>query len=69
MAIRKKVITPAAKAKELVDKYGAVVAQEVADGILTEIQELGWNQVKIDYYLDVKNGINIIAEYLAKKVE
>lgn len=62
----KKEITPGQKAKELVDKYGITVAQEVADAILTEVQEIGWNQKKIDYYLDVKNGIKVIAQYRAQ---
>ena len=66
MAAVKKELTPGQKAKELVDKYGIVVAHEVANAILTEVQELGWNQKKIDYYLDVKSGVNVIAQYRAQ---
>lgn len=67
MVIKKKEVTPAAKAKELVDKHGAEVADKVVDGLLTEVQELGWDQKRIDYYLDVKNCIKIISEFKAKK--
>lgn len=67
MVIKKKEVTPAAKAKELVDKHGTDVADKVVDGLLTEVQESGWDQKRIDYYLDVKNGIRIIAEFKAKK--
>ena len=49
MAAVKKELTPPQKAKQLVDNYGVVVAKEVIDGILTEVQELCWNQKKIDY--------------------
>ena len=69
MTINKKVLTPGAKAKELVDRYGVEVASEIVDGLLTEIQELGWIQKKIDYYLDVKNGIRLIAQFRAQKQE
>lgn len=41
------------KANELINKHGAEVAHEIADGMLTEIQD-GWNQEKIDFWLDVK---------------
>jgi hypothetical protein len=67
--INKKRLTPEAKAKELSDRYGVIVADEIVDGLLTEIQELSWNQGKIDYYLDVKNGIRLISEYRAQKQE
>jgi hypothetical protein len=67
MTISKKEITPGAKAKELVDKNGVEVADKIVDGLLTEIQESGWDQKRIDYYLDVKSGIRIIAEFKAKK--
>lgn len=67
MTISKKEVTPAAKAKELVDKHGVDIADKVVDGLLTEVQESGWSQRRIDYYLDVKNGIRIIAEFKAKK--
>lgn len=63
MAAIKKELTAPQKAKQLVDKYGVVVAKEVIDGLLTEIQELGWNQKKIDYYLDVRSGISLIEKY------
>jgi hypothetical protein len=66
MTISKKEVTPAAKAKELVDKHGVDIADKVVDGLLTEVQESGWSQRRIDYYLDVKNGIRIIAEFKAK---
>lgn len=64
MAAVKKELTPPQKAKQLVDSYGVVVAKEVIDGILTEVQELGWNQKKIDYYLDVRGGVSMIETYL-----
>jgi hypothetical protein len=64
MAAVKKELTPPQKAKQLVDSYGVVVAKEVIDGLLTEIQELGWNQKKIDYYLDVRSGVSVIETYL-----
>lgn len=67
MVIKKKEVTPAEKAKELVDKHGTDVADKVVDGLLTEVQELGWDQKRIDYYIDVKSGIRIIAEFKAKK--
>jgi hypothetical protein len=63
MAAAKKDLTAPQKAKQLVDKYGIVVAKEVIDGILTEIQEIGWNQDKVDYYLDVRSGVNLIEEH------
>lgn len=63
MAASKKELTTPQKAKQLVDKYGVVVAKEVIDGLLTEVQELGWNQKKIDYYLDVRSGISLIEEH------
>lgn len=66
MKINKKVVTPAAKAKELVDKNGSEIADKIVDGILTEIQEIDWDQKRIDYYVDVKNGIKVIAEFRAK---
>lgn len=64
MAAIKKELTPPQKAKQLVDSYGVVVAKEVIDGLLTEIQELGWNQKKIDYYLEVRSGISVIEKHL-----
>lgn len=67
MAASKAQLTPGQKAKQLVDKYGVVVAKEVIDGLLTEIQELGWNQTKIDYYLDVRSGISMIETHLNQK--
>jgi hypothetical protein len=67
MTISKKEITPGAKAKELVDKNEVEVADKIVDGLLTEIQGSGWDQKRIDYYLDVKSGIRIIAEFKAKK--
>jgi hypothetical protein len=45
------------KAKELIGKYGAVIANHVVDEIITELQT-DWNQDRIDFYLDVKNIIN-----------
>lgn len=69
MTTNKKILTPGAKAKELSDRHGVIVADEVVNGILTEIQEIGWNQAKIDYYLDVKNGIKLIAQFRAKNQE
>jgi hypothetical protein len=63
MAANRKELTAPQKAKQLVDKYGIVVAKEVIDGILTEIQEIGWNQDKVDYYLDVRSGVNLIEEH------
>ena len=41
------------KAKELVNKYGKIIADNVCDDIITELQE-NWNQDRIDFYLDVK---------------
>ena len=38
MAASKKDLTAPQKAKQLVDKYGVVVAKEVIDGLLTEVQ-------------------------------
>jgi hypothetical protein len=67
MAAAKKDLTAPQKAKQLVDKYGVVVAKEVIDGLLTEVQELGWNQKKIDYYLDVRSGISLIEEHSKPK--
>ena len=67
MAAAKKDLTAPQKAKQLVDKYGIVVAKEVIDGLLTEVQELGWNQKKIDYYLDVRSGISLIEEHSKPK--
>ena len=64
MAAAKKDLTAPQKAKQLVDNYGVVVAKEVIDGLLTEIQELGWNQKKIDYYLDVRSGVSVIEKHL-----
>jgi hypothetical protein len=63
MAASRKELTAPQKAKQLVDKYGVVVAKEVIDGILTEIQEIGWKQDKIDYYLDVRSGVSLIEEH------
>jgi hypothetical protein len=63
MAASRKELTAPQKAKQLVDKYGVVVAKEVIDGILTEIQEIGWNQDKVDYYLDVRSGVSLIEEH------
>ena len=63
MAAVKKELTPPQKAKQLVDNYGVVVAKEVIDGILTEIQEIGWKQDKIDYYLDVRSGVSLIDKH------
>jgi hypothetical protein len=63
MAANRKELTAPQKAKQLVDKYGIVVAKEVIDGILTEIQEIGWKQDKIDYYLDVRSGVSLIEEH------
>jgi hypothetical protein len=63
MAANRKELTAPQKAKQLVDKYGIVVAKEVIDGILTEIQEIGWNKDKVDYYLDVRSGVNLIEEH------
>lgn len=67
MAASKTELTAPQKAKQLVDKYGVVVAKEVIDGLLTEVQELGWNQKKIDYYLDVRSGISLIEEHSKPK--
>jgi hypothetical protein len=67
MAASKAELTAPQKAKQLVDKYGVVVAKEVIDGLLTEVQELGWNQKKIDYYLDVRSGISMIEEHSKPK--
>jgi hypothetical protein len=67
MAASKVQLTAPQKAKQLVDKYGVVVAKEVIDGLLTEVQELGWNQNKIDYYLDVRSGISMIEEHSKPK--
>ena len=67
MAATKKELTAPQKAKQLVDRYGVVVAKEVIDGLLTEVQELGWNQKKIDYYLDVRSGISVIEKHLNTK--
>jgi hypothetical protein len=67
MAISKKVISPAAKAKELVERHDTEIADKIVDGLLTEVQEIGWDQKRIDYYLDVKNCIKIIAEFKANK--
>lgn len=64
MAASKAEIKPGQRAKNLVDKHGVVVAREIVDGILTEIQGVAWLQDKIDYYLDVRNGIGIIEKYL-----
>ena len=64
MAASKVELTAPQKAKQLVDRYGVVVAKEVIDGLLTEVQELGWNQKKIDYYLDVRSGISVIEKHL-----
>ena len=69
MIVNKKILTPGAKAKELSDRYGVIIADQIVDGLLTEIQELGWIQKKIDYYLDVKNGIRLIAQFRAQKQE
>ena len=66
MAANRKELTAPQKSKQLVDKYGVVVAKEVIDGILTEVQELGWNQKKIDYYLDVRGGVSMIEEHKNK---
>jgi hypothetical protein len=63
MAANRKELTAPQKAKQLVDKYGIVVAKEVIDGILTEIQEIGWKQDKIDYYLDVRSGVILIDKH------
>jgi hypothetical protein len=67
MAASKVQLTAPQKAKQLVDKYGVVVAKEVIDGLLTEVKELGWNQNKIDYYLDVRSGISMIEEHSKPK--
>jgi hypothetical protein len=67
MAASKVELTAPQKAKQLVDRYGVVVAKEVIDGLLTEVQELGWNQKKIDYYLDVRNGVSIIEKHSKKQ--
>lgn len=67
MAANRKELTAPQKSKQLVDKYGIVVAKEVIDGLLTEVQELGWNQKKIDYYLDVRSGISVIEKHLNTK--
>lgn len=67
MVISKREVSPAVKAKELVNRHGAEVASEVVNGLLTEIQGIGWDQKRIDYYLDVKNCIKIIAEFKAMK--
>lgn len=67
MAANRKELTAPQKSKQLVDKYGVVVAKEVIDGLLTEVQELGWNQKKIDYYLDVRSGISVIEKHLNTK--
>jgi hypothetical protein len=64
MIVRKekpKAMTSAEKAKELTDKYGLSVADKIVNGMLSELQELRWDQARIDYYLDVKNGIKAIA--------
>lgn len=66
MAINKKEPSPAVKAKQLVDKNGTETADKIIDSLLTEIQSIGWDQKRIDYYLDVKNGIKKIAEFQAK---
>lgn len=63
MSKNREELTAPKKAKQLVDKYGVVVAKEIIDGLLTEVQELGWNQNKIDYYIDVKRGISLIEEH------
>ena len=69
MAAIKKELTAPQKAKQLVDSYGVVVAKEVIDGLLTEIQELGWNQKKIDYYLEVRSGVSLIEEHKKYKTD
>jgi len=45
------------KAKEIIEKYGKIFANNVCEDIITELQ-LDWNQERIDFYLDVKNIIN-----------
>lgn len=64
MAATKVELKPGQRAKNLVDKHGVVVAREIVDGVLTEIQGIAWLQDKIDYYLDVRNGIGIIEKHL-----
>lgn len=62
MIVKKpRVVSAATKAKELTDKYGLSVADKIVDGMMSELQELKWDQSRIDFYLDVKNGIKAIA--------
>lgn len=67
MVVSKKEVSPALKAKELVAKHGVKIADEVVNSLLTEIQGIGWDQKRIDYYLDVKNCIKIIEAFKKTK--